>query len=123
MGYDTDNIDETDIISTTPRSTTPTSGTEYEEYRQWKNSRIREDGIAEGRKQASVEHQAQEASADAAALTRLTSKGLTLRDAFGACATTPGRNAIINLSRTSFATQSGLYPRLRRMAVAQGLCK
>ena len=59
--------------------------------------------------------------ADAAALQKLTGKGLSLRDAFGRKSTARGRDVITNLHRTSFATKSGAYTRLRRLAQAEGL--
>jgi maltoporin len=112
-----DNIDTEDTNTTTKN----VSDAEYAQFRAWKDSRIREAAIAEGRAQASAERMAEEQAADAAALQKLTSKGLSLKDAFGRASTTRGRDAITNLHRTSFASQSGAYMRLRRLAQSQGL--
>lgn len=106
-----------------PGSTTTNNITdnEYQQFRQWKDNKIREAGLAEGRAQASAERMAEEQAADAAALQKLTSKGLSLRDAFGNTSTAQGRDVITNLHRTSFASGSGDYRRLRRLAQAEGL--
>jgi hypothetical protein len=121
--FETDSIDETDIMNTIHSTTPNTNSLDLAEYRQWRDSKIRDAGIAEGMTRASKEQLAQESAADAAALARLTNKGITLKDAFGACSTTPGRNLLVNLSRSSFANQNGLYRRLRRMAAEQNLVK
>jgi hypothetical protein len=110
-----------DSDTNTAETNTTTTGSEYAQFRAWKDSRIREAAIAEGRAQASAEHIAAEQAADAAAIQKLASKGLTLRDAFGNTSTVRGRDAITNLHRTSFASKSGAYTRLRRLAQAQGL--
>jgi hypothetical protein len=97
------------------------SDTEYNEYRAYKDAKIRDAAIAEGRQQASSEHQAEDAAANADALKRLTDKGLSLRDAFGNSSTTRGRDFLVNVHRSSVGNRSQTYARLRRQAVAQGL--
>jgi hypothetical protein len=94
---------------------------EYQQFRAWQDSRIREAALAEGRKQASAEQQAEDQASNAAALQKLTSKGLTLKDAFGNSSTTRGRDLLTNLHRNSFTSKSGTYSRLRRLAQAEGL--
>lgn len=111
-------LDDSDSNSSTTKNITDN---EYQQFRQWKDSRIREAALAEGRAQASAERTAEEHAADADALQKLTSKGLSLRDAFGRTSTARGRDIITNLHRTSFASKSGAYTRLRQLARAEGL--
>ncbi len=115
-------IDNTDTNTEDTNTTTKNvSDTEYAQFRAWKDSRIREAGVAEGRAEASAEHMEAERAADAAALEKLTSRGLSLRESFGNASTARGRDVITNLHRTSFASKTGAYTRLRRLAQQAGL--
>jgi hypothetical protein len=97
------------------------SNSELERFRAWEASNIREAALAEGRNQAGAAQIAEEQQADADALQRLTSKGLTLRECFGRLSTDRGRGVLINLHRSSFGSKSTAYIRLRRMAREQNL--
>jgi hypothetical protein len=116
-------IDET-VDNATP-TTAPTSrnisNEELLEFRAFRESKIRDAGMAEGRAAASAEHLANEAAADAAAMKKLTDKNLSLKDAFGHSSTNLGRGVLINISRSSFGSRDGAYVRLRRMAAAANL--
>jgi hypothetical protein len=107
----------------TTTTTTSIAGSELAEFRAFRDNKIREAALAQGREQASAEATAAEAQADADALAKLTSKGLDLRSCFGNSSTAQGRNAITNLHRTSFTNKSGAYTRLRRLAREAGLVK
>lgn len=118
MSFYEDSIDPAETIDST---TSRIGDREYQEFRAYKDNKIREAALAEGRAQASAERAAEEQAADAAALQSLTAKGLTLKDCFGTASTVRGRNEIINKHRSSFNTGSGVYRRLRRMAATAGL--
>jgi hypothetical protein len=111
------------IDDTTSTSTRNISNSEYDSYLAFKESKIRDAALAEGQQMASAQHLAEDREADAIALKKLTDKGLSLRDAFGASSTDRGRGAIINIHRSSFGSKTTAYNRLRRMAAAQGLVK
>jgi hypothetical protein len=113
-------IDETADTATSPATRNNISDAELNEYRAFKESKIREASLAEGQQMATAQHLADEAAADAAALQKLTSKNLSLKDAFGRLSTDRGRGLIVNLHRSQFGTNSA-YSRLRRLAVAAGL--
>jgi len=106
----------------TDTATSPDT-TELAQFRAWRESRLRETALAEGRNQASAEHQAAELAADSAALKKLSDRGVSLRDAFGASSTNQGRGTIINLHRSGFGSKSDTYSRLRRLARLEGLVK
>jgi hypothetical protein len=118
-------IDDNDNGTADTRTNTATknvSDAEYQAFRQFQDNKIRETALAEGRNQASTAQLAEEAQADADALARLSSKGLSLKDSFGNASTDRGRGMIVNLHRSQFGAKSA-YTRLRRMAAAQGLVK
>jgi hypothetical protein len=116
--FDEETVDAT---TTTPnRQNANVSNEELAEFRAFRESKIREAGVAEGQHMASAEYLANEAAADAAALKRLTDRNLTLGDAFGNRSTDRGRGLIVNLHRSQFGVKSD-YSRLRRMAVAAKL--
>jgi hypothetical protein len=116
-----DSADSNTADINTADSNTNTS--ELAQFRAWRDSRLRESALAEGRQQASAEAQAAERQADADAIRVLAAKQLSLRDCFGNSATQRGRDALTILHRSSFSTRSGVYSRLRRMAADEGLVR
>jgi hypothetical protein len=112
-----------DAETTTTTTTQSLAASELAEFRAFRDNKIREAALAEGRRQASAEATAAETAADAAAVAKLEAKGLDLSKCFGNGSTVQGRNALINLSKTSFARQDGEYARLRRLAREAGLVK
>jgi hypothetical protein len=114
----------TDEHQSTANANTTTqrvSDAELSEFRAFRESKIRESAIIEGRAQASAEGMAADVAADKAAMDKLTSRGLTLKNAFGRLSTQRGRDVLANLHRSSFSSQSGEYTRLRRMAQLEGI--
>ena len=109
------------INNSTETTTRSIAETELAEFRAYRDNKIREAALAEGRRQASAETTAAETAADATAVAKLEAKGLDLSKCFGNGSTVQGRNALINLSKTSFARRDGEYARLRRMARERGL--
>jgi hypothetical protein len=116
-------IDET-VDNATPNTATHRniSDQELQEFRAFRDNKLRAAALQEGQNMATTAHLADEAAADAAALAKLTSKQLSLEDAFGNRSTDRGRGLLINLHRGSFGKSSD-YVRLRRMAASQGLVK
>jgi hypothetical protein len=94
---------------------------EVEEFRVWRDTRIREAAIAEAHSIASAEARAAEAAADSGTLKKLEDRGLSLSDCFGNGTTERGRNFLVNLHRSAFKSKSGDYTRLRRIAQGRGL--
>jgi hypothetical protein len=97
------------------------SDAEYQAFRAFQDDRIRQTALAEGRASAFAEHLAEDAAADAIALKKLSDRGFSLKDAFGRLSTSKGRDTLANIHKSSFASKSGNYTRLRRLAVAEGL--
>jgi hypothetical protein len=101
-------------------TTAPTSS-ELEEFRAYRDGRIRAAALAQGRAEASAEQQAAEASADADALSYLAAKGLSLKECFGNARTRRGHDVLAIMHGSQ--THRKAYVTLRRMAVAEGLVR
>jgi hypothetical protein len=112
--------DNTDTTSTTPRNV---SDQELQEFRAFRDSKIRAASLQEGQNMATAAHLADEQAADEAALKKLTDKNLSLRDVFGNSSTDRGRGVLINIHRSGFGSKTTTFARLRRMAAASGLVK
>lgn len=108
-----------DTITSTTRVSGNISNAELEEFRAYRDAKIRAAALAEGRNAASAEAAEREAAADQAALAYLASHGITLRDAFGASATRRGHDVMVITHGSPTRRQH--YARLRKLAAKEGL--